>query len=69
MGRIIVLAIAILPLLSGGIRLFAAEAPGPGGDKYTWYRHGRNVWLVMLGIQLLKLFLLKSRRDEFLRCD
>ena len=31
---IIVLAIAILPLLGvGGMQLFAAEAPGPGGDK------------------------------------
>ena len=31
---IIVLAIAILPLLGiGGMQLFSAEAPGPGGDK------------------------------------
>ena len=31
---IIVLAIAILPILGiGGMQLFAAEAPGPGGDK------------------------------------
>src|SRR5690606_28814698 len=31
---IIVLAIAVLPLLGiGGMQLFAAEVPGPGGDK------------------------------------
>ena len=59
---IIVLAIAILPLLGiGGMQLFAAEAPGPGGDKLhpRITDTAKRLWLIYLGYTLLETLLLK----------
>jgi trk system potassium uptake protein len=65
---IIVLAIAILPLLGiGGMQLFAAEAPGPGGDKL----HPRitdtatRLWLIYVGYTLAETLLLWAAGMSF----
>ncbi len=58
---IIVLAIAILPLLGiGGMQLFAAEAPGPGGDKLhpRITDTAKRLWLIYLGYTLAETLLL-----------
>jgi len=59
---IIVLAIAILPLLGiGGMQLFAAEAPGPGGDKLhpRITDTAKRLWLIYVGYTLAETILLK----------
>ncbi|MEP2936861.1 MAG: potassium transporter TrkG [Gilvibacter sp.] len=58
---IIVLAIAILPLLGiGGMQLFAAEAPGPGGDKLhpRITDTAKRLWLIYVGYTLAETVLL-----------
>ncbi len=59
---IIVLAIAILPLLGiGGMQLFAAEAPGPGGDKLhpRITDTAKRLWLIYVGYTVAETLLLK----------
>ena len=59
---IIVLAIAILPLLgSGGMQLFAAEAPGPSADKLhpRITDTAKRLWLIYVGYTLAETLLLK----------
>jgi trk system potassium uptake protein TrkH len=59
---IIVLAIAILPLLGiGGMQLFAAEAPGPGGDKLhpRITDTAKRLWLIYVGYTVAETILLK----------
>jgi len=59
---IIVLAIAILPLLGiGGMQLFAAEAPGPSGDKLhpRITDTAKRLWLIYLGYTIAESILLK----------
>ncbi len=59
---IIVLAIAILPLLGiGGMQLFDAEAPGPGGDKLhpRITDTAKRLWLIYVGYTVLETLLLK----------
>ena len=58
---IIVLAIAILPLLGiGGMQLFAAEAPGPGGDKLhpRITDTAKRLWFIYLGYTAAETLLL-----------
>ena len=58
---IIVLAIAILPLLGiGGMQLFDAEAPGPGGDKLhpRITDTAKRLWLIYVGYTVLETLLL-----------
>lgn len=58
---IIVLAIAILPLLGiGGMQLFAAEAPGPAGDKLhpRITDTAKRLWLIYVGYTLAETILL-----------
>ncbi len=58
---IIVLAIAILPLLGiGGMQLFAAEAPGPGGDKLhpRITDTAKRLWFIYLGYTAAETILL-----------
>jgi trk system potassium uptake protein TrkH len=58
---IIVLAIAILPFLGiGGIQLFTAEAPGPGGDKLhpRITDTAKRLWLIYLVYTFLETLLL-----------
>lgn len=58
---IIVLAIAILPLLGiGGMQLFAAEAPGPGGDKLhpRITDTAKRLWLIYVGYTVAETLLL-----------
>ena len=58
---IIVLAIAILPFLGiGGIQLFTAEAPGPGGDKLhpRITDTAKRLWLIYLVYTCLETLLL-----------
>ena len=58
---IIVLAIAILPFLGiGGIQLFTAEAPGPGGDKLhpRITDTAKRLWLIYLVYTCLETVLL-----------
>jgi trk system potassium uptake protein TrkH len=65
---IIVLAIAILPLLGiGGMQLFAAEAPGPAGDKLhpRITDTAKRLWLIYLGYTLLETLLLKVAGMSF----
>ncbi|USD25773.1 TrkH family potassium uptake protein [Flagellimonas marinaquae] len=65
---IIVLAIAILPLLGiGGMQLFAAEAPGPGGDKLhpRITDTAKRLWLIYVGYTVLETFLLKFAGMSF----
>ncbi|WP_112378733.1 TrkH family potassium uptake protein [Flagellimonas maritima] len=59
---IIVLAIAILPLLGiGGMQLFSAEAPGPGGDKLhpRITDTAKRLWLIYFGYTVTEAILLK----------
>lgn len=59
---IIVLAIAILPLLGiGGMQLFAAEAPGPSGDKLhpRITDTAKRLWLIYLTYTVAETILLK----------
>lgn len=59
---IIVLAIAILPLLGiGGMQLFAAEAPGPAGDKLhpRITDTAKRLWFIYLGYTVAETLLLK----------
>lgn len=59
---IIVLAIAILPLLGiGGMQLFAAEAPGPSGDKLhpRITDTAKRLWLIYFGYTVAETILLK----------
>lgn len=59
---IIVLAIAILPLLGiGGMQLFAAEAPGPGGDKLhpRITDTAKRLWLIYFGYTAAETILLQ----------
>lgn len=59
---IIVLAVAILPLLGiGGMQLFAAEVPGPTGDKLhpRITDTAKRLWLIYVGYTALEAVLLK----------
>lgn len=65
---IIVLAIAILPLLGiGGMQLFAAEAPGPGGDKLhpRITDTAKRLWLIYVGYTVAETVLLKVAGMSF----
>lgn len=65
---IIVLAIAILPLLGiGGMQLFAAEAPGPGGDKLhpRISDTAKRLWLIYVGYTIIETILLKLAGMSF----
>ena len=65
---IIVLAIAILPLLGiGGMQLFAAEAPGPGGDKLhpRITDTAKRLWLIYVGYTLAETLLLWAAGMSF----
>lgn len=65
---IIVLAIAILPLLGiGGMQLFAAEAPGPTGDKLhpRITDTAKRLWLIYVGYTLAETILLKIAGMSF----
>src|SRR5690554_941058 len=65
---IIVLANAILPLLGiGGMQLFAAEAPGPSGDKLhpRITDTAKRLWLIYVGYTLAETILLKMAGMSF----
>ncbi len=65
---IIVLAIAILPLLGiGGMQLFAAEAPGPSGDKLhpRITDTAKRLWLIYFGYTVAETVLLKIAGMSF----
>ncbi len=65
---IIVLAIAILPLLGiGGMQLFAAESPGPSGDKLhpRITDTAKRLWLIYLGYTIAETVLLKLAGMNF----
>ncbi|MEH6681860.1 MAG: potassium transporter TrkG [Sediminicola sp.] len=65
---IIVLAIAILPLLGiGGMQLFAAEAPGPSGDKLhpRITDTAKRLWLIYFGYTIAETILLKLAGMSF----
>ena len=65
---IIVLAIAILPLLGiGGMQLFAAEAPGPSGDKLhpRITDTAKRLWFIYVGYTLAETLLLKMAGMSF----
>ncbi len=65
---IIVLAIAILPLLGiGGMQLFAAEAPGPGGDKLhpRITDTAKRLWIIYVGYTAAETILLKVAGMSF----
>ena len=65
---IIVLAIAILPLLGiGGMQLFAAEAPGPSGDKLhpRITDTAKRLWLIYVGYTLAETVLLWAAGMSF----
>ncbi len=65
---IIVLAIAILPLLGvGGMQLFAAEAPGPGGDKLhpRITDTAKRLWLIYFGYTAAETLLLQLAGMSF----
>ncbi|MGB5314601.1 MAG: potassium transporter TrkG [Robiginitalea sp.] len=65
---IIVLAIAILPLLGiGGMQLFAAEAPGPAGDKLhpRITDTAKRLWFIYLGYTAAETLLLKLAGMSF----
>lgn len=65
---IIVLAIAILPLLGiGGMQLFAAEAPGPGGDKLhpRITDTAKRLWLIYVGYTVAETILLMTAGLSF----
>lgn len=64
---IIVLAIAILPLLGiGGNQLFAAEAPGPGGDKLhpRITDTAKRLWLIYVVYTVAETLLLMAAGME-----
>ncbi|MCX7550821.1 TrkH family potassium uptake protein [Xanthomarina sp. F2636L] len=65
---IIVLAVAILPLLGiGGMQLFAAEAPGPSGDKLhpRITDTAKRLWLIYFGYTVAETILLKVAGMSF----
>jgi len=65
---IIVLAIAILPLLGiGGMQLFAAEAPGPGGDKLhpRITDTAKRLWLIYVGYTIAETIMLQVAGMSF----
>ena len=65
---IIVLAIAILPLLGiGGMQLFTAEAPGPGGDKLhpRITDTAKRLWFIYVGYTIAETLLLKLAGMSF----
>lgn len=65
---IIVLAIAILPLLGiGGMQLFAAEAPGPGGDKLhpRITDTAKRLWFIYVGYTIAETILLSLAGMSF----
>ena len=65
---IIVLAVAILPLLGiGGMQLFAAEAPGPSGDKLhpRITDTAKRLWLIYFGYTAAETLLLKLAGMSF----
>tara|TARA_R100001369_G_scaffold92667_2_gene139029 strand:- start:816 stop:2261 length:1446 start_codon:yes stop_codon:yes gene_type:complete len=65
---IIVLAIAILPLLGiGGMQLFSAEAPGPGGDKLhpRIADTAKRLWVIYVAYTLAETLLLKLAGMSF----
>ena len=65
---IIVLAIAILPLLGiGGMELFAAEAPGPSGDKLhpRIADTAKRLWIIYVGYTIAETVLLKIAGMSF----
>ncbi|WP_026812170.1 TrkH family potassium uptake protein [Arenibacter certesii] len=65
---IIVLAIAILPLLGiGGMQLFAAEAPGPSGDKLhpRITDTAKRLWLIYFSYTVAETILLKLAGMSF----
>ena len=65
---IIVLAVAILPLLGiGGMQLFAAEAPGPGGDKLhpRITDTAKRLWYIYFGYTVAETILLKLAGMSF----
>ncbi len=65
---IIVLAIAILPLLGiGGMQLFAAEVPGPSGDKLhpRISDTAKRLWLIYVGYTIAETILLKIAGMSF----
>ena len=65
---IIVLAIAILPLLGiWGMQLFAAEAPGPSGDKLhpRITDTAKRLWLIYVGYTLAETLLLWAAGMSF----
>ncbi|PKQ43770.1 potassium transporter [Confluentibacter flavum] len=65
---IIVLAIAILPLLGiGGMQLFAAEAPGPSGDKLhpRITDTAKRLWLIYFGYTIAETLLLQLAGMSF----
>ena len=65
---IIVLAIAILPLLGiGGMQLFAAEAPGPAGDKLhpRITDTAKRLWLIYFGYTAAETLFLKLAGMSF----
>ncbi len=59
---IIVLAVAILPLLGiGGMQMFAAEMPGPSGEKLhpRISDTAKRLWLIYVGFTAVETILLK----------
>lgn len=65
---IIVLAIAILPLLGiGGMQLFTAEAPGPGGDKLhpRITDTAKRLWYIYVGYTVIETILLQIAGMSF----
>ncbi len=65
---IIVLAIAILPLLGvGGMQLFAAEAPGPSGDKLhpRITDTAKRLWFIYVGYTAAETILLQVAGMSF----
>jgi len=65
---IIVLAIAILPILGiGGMQLFAAEAPGPGGDKLhpRITDTAKRLWFIYVGYTIAETILLNLAGMSF----
>lgn len=65
---IIVLAVAILPLLGiGGMQLFAAEVPGPSGDKLhpRIKDTAKRLWLIYVGYTAAETVLLKVAGMSF----
>ena len=65
---IIVLAVAILPLLGiGGMQMFAAEAPGPSGDKLhpRITDTAKRLWLIYFSYTVAETILLKVAGMSF----